>query len=113
MQQDKVNLHNDHVSGKIKQLKHEIALAEAEAASINATLQALDGKQLEADEAIQELEDKRLAEQVLATSTCAVLRLCLSIMAAEEAMVGTREVKQRHLTTVDQFPCSGKFNLSW
>lgn len=62
--QDKINLHNDHVSGKIKQLKHEIALAEAEAASINATLQALDGKQLEADEAIQELEDKRLAEQV-------------------------------------------------
>ncbi len=62
--QDKINLHNEHVSVKIKQIKHEIALSEAEAASLNATLQALDGKQLEADEAIQELEDKRLGEQV-------------------------------------------------
>ena len=62
--QDKVNMHSDHVSGKIKQMKHDIALGEAEAASLNATLQALDGKQMEADDAIQELEDKRLAEQV-------------------------------------------------
>ena len=57
-------MHSDHVSGKIKQMKHDIALGEAEAASLNATLQALDGKQMEADDAIQELEDKRLAEQV-------------------------------------------------
>lgn len=61
---DKIRLHHDHVTGKIRALKHEIALKEAEAASLTATLQALDGKEAEADEAMQELEEKRLQEQV-------------------------------------------------
>lgn len=61
--QEKIGMHTKHVEANAAVLKHEIALGEAESASIQATLMALDGKQAEAEEATEELEERRQAEQ--------------------------------------------------
>lgn len=57
----KVCLHKTHVDGKLKKVQEALAQHEQDAASLSATMQALDGKIVEAEDQAGEADEKALA----------------------------------------------------